>query len=107
MKTKTEFLYLSIVILAGAIVVWGFYDIKQAKQAGAKLIEEKFSSDNALAEKPPVLVRAFKVKAVDFKDTLSVMGTITANTEISLKFEIAGVIDKIYFKEGDLIKKEI
>lgn len=54
----------------------------------------------------PILpqVRTLKLKAIDFKDTLPVMGTIKGITEIPLKFEINGVIKKIYFREGERIK---
>lgn len=56
-------------------------------------------------EARPILVRAFKVKATDFQDILPVMGTVKGKTEIELKFEINGVIQKIYFREGEKIKK--
>ncbi|MDP2937946.1 MAG: efflux RND transporter periplasmic adaptor subunit, partial [Candidatus Omnitrophota bacterium] len=57
------------------------------------------------AEAKPILVRAFKVKAMDFQDILPVMGTVKGKTEIALKPEINGVIQKIYFREGEKIKK--
>jgi len=53
----------------------------------------------------PILVRAFKVKPTDFQDILPVMGTVKGKTEVELKFEINGVIQKIYFREGEKIKK--
>ncbi|MCM8792753.1 MAG: efflux RND transporter periplasmic adaptor subunit [Candidatus Omnitrophica bacterium] len=53
----------------------------------------------------PVLVRAFKVKPVSFTDILPVMGTIKADIEVELKFEIEGIIKSINFKEGEKIKK--
>lgn len=59
----------------------------------------------AEAEARPIPVRAFEVKAADFADTLPVMGTVKGKTEIGLKFEINGVIQKIYFREGEKIKK--
>jgi len=52
-----------------------------------------------------VMVRVFKVKPTDFQDILPVMGTIKGKTEIEFKFEINGVIEKIYFREGGKIKK--
>lgn len=57
------------------------------------------------SEPQAVLVRALKVKAIDFNDVLPVMGTVKGKTEIELKFEINGVIKNINFREGDKIKK--
>jgi membrane fusion protein (multidrug efflux system) len=51
------------------------------------------------------LVRAFKVKPVNFQDILPVMGSIKGKTEIQLKFEINGNIEHINFREGEKIKK--
>ncbi|MBM3254796.1 MAG: efflux RND transporter periplasmic adaptor subunit [Candidatus Omnitrophica bacterium] len=51
------------------------------------------------------LVRAFKVKPVHFQDLLPVMGSVKGKTEITLKFEINGVVSKINFREGEKIKK--
>ncbi|MEI6631111.1 MAG: efflux RND transporter periplasmic adaptor subunit [bacterium] len=51
------------------------------------------------------LVRVFKVKPVHFQDLLPVMGSVKGKTEINLKFEINGVINKISFREGEKIKK--
>lgn len=56
-------------------------------------------------EARPILVRAFKVKATDFQDILPVMGTVKGKTQVELKFEINGVIQKIYFREGEKIQK--
>jgi RND family efflux transporter MFP subunit len=55
----------------------------------------------------PILpqVRTLKLKALDFKDILPVMGTIKGVTEIPLKFEINGVVQKINFREGEKIKQ--
>ncbi|MFA5100864.1 MAG: biotin/lipoyl-binding protein, partial [Candidatus Omnitrophota bacterium] len=58
------------------------------------------------APEEPILpqVRTLKLKSMDFKDILPVMGTIKGVTEIPLKFEINGVINKINFREGEKIK---
>ncbi|MCU0650694.1 MAG: efflux RND transporter periplasmic adaptor subunit [Candidatus Omnitrophica bacterium] len=59
------------------------------------------------APEEPVLpqVRTLKLKSLDFKDILPVMGSVKGITEIPLKFEINGVIKKIYFREGERIKE--
>lgn len=50
-------------------------------------------------------VRCYKVALTDFKDELPVMGTVKGSLEITLKFEVNGIIDAINFREGDLIYK--
>ena len=52
-----------------------------------------------------ILVRAFRVKPVDFQDVLPVMGSVKGKTEIELKFEINGTIEHINFREGEKVKK--
>ncbi|MBN1913092.1 MAG: efflux RND transporter periplasmic adaptor subunit [Candidatus Omnitrophica bacterium] len=51
------------------------------------------------------LVRTLRIKTVDFRDVLPVMGSVKGKTEIDLKFEINGVVKKIYFHEGEVIKQ--
>jgi membrane fusion protein, multidrug efflux system len=50
-------------------------------------------------------VRTLKLKSLDFKDILPVMGSVKGIKEIPLKFEINGVIKKINFREGERIKQ--
>ena len=59
----------------------------------------------APSEPSPIMVRVFKMKPTDFRDFLPVMGTVKGKTEVELKFEVPGVIKKIYFREGEKIKK--
>jgi RND family efflux transporter MFP subunit len=60
------------------------------------------------APEEPILpqVRTLKLKSLDFKDILPVMGSVKGITEIPLKFEINGVVKKINFREGERIKKD-
>jgi membrane fusion protein (multidrug efflux system) len=44
------------------------------------------------------------VKTTDFRDVLPVMGTVKGKTEIELRFEINGVIKKLFFREGEKVK---
>ncbi|MFA5115451.1 MAG: efflux RND transporter periplasmic adaptor subunit [Candidatus Omnitrophota bacterium] len=57
------------------------------------------------AESRAILVRAFKVKPVNFQDVLPAMGSVKGKTEIELRFEINGIIEHIYFREGEKVKK--
>jgi RND family efflux transporter MFP subunit len=48
-------------------------------------------------------VKVYKVKRMDFKDTLPVMGRIEGFKEIDLKFEEAGSLESFNFEEGERI----
>ena len=54
-------------------------------------------------EAPPVKV--FKIKKMDFKDTLPVMGNIKGFKEIDLKFQTQGIIESFNFEEGEKIQE--
>jgi len=95
--------------------------IKKATQQQAAVTETKpeetktrVTESQKLTPQPPqteqpesrlVLVRTFKVKSVDFQDSLPVMGTVKGKTEMELKFEMNGVIKNINFREGEMVKK--
>lgn len=77
------------------------------------VVEEEPQAGDKTGEQPPVQaepilpqVRTLRVKAVPlFKDILPVMGSVKGETEIELRFEISGTIEKINFREGERIKK--
>ena len=50
-------------------------------------------------------VKILKVKRMDFKDTLPVMGNIKGFKEVDLKFQASGVIESINFEEGEKIQE--
>jgi membrane fusion protein (multidrug efflux system) len=50
-----------------------------------------------------VPVKVYKVKLMDFKDTLPVMGRIEGFKEIALKFDGKGVLESFNFEEGERI----
>ncbi|MDD5347522.1 MAG: efflux RND transporter periplasmic adaptor subunit [Candidatus Omnitrophica bacterium] len=79
-----------------------FLGIKTDKKEAEKPAEEPRPTS---IEPSAILVRAFVVAAKDFQDTLPVMGTVKAKKEIPLKFEVNGVIQKIYFREGERIRQ--
>jgi membrane fusion protein (multidrug efflux system) len=65
------------------------------------------------AKKAPVVtfeeeaapVKAYKVKKMDFKDTLPAMGNIKGFKEIDLKFQVSGVVESFNFEEGEKIQE--
>ena len=50
-------------------------------------------------------VDATVIKAVAFDKKLVVTGSILANESVELKSEVSGKIQKIYFTEGQFVKK--
>lgn len=79
---------------------------KETKTKDARLSQEPAPAPAPEPAEPGAIsVRALKVKPADFNDILPVMGTVKGKTEIELKFENSGIIQKIYFKEGEKIKK--
>ena len=48
-------------------------------------------------------VKAYKVKAMDFKDTLPVLGRIEGFREIEMRFDAKGVLESFNFEEGERV----
>lgn len=71
----------------------------------AQAPQAKLQETPAPIEQPLPLARTLRLKPIDFKDMLPVMGTVKGETEISLGFEVPGVVEKIYFREGEKVKK--
>lgn len=63
--------------------------------------KEKGKETVEFAETMPVKV--YKVKPMDFKDTLPVMGRIEGFKEIELRFDSKGLIESYNFEEGERI----
>jgi len=56
-------------------------------------------------EEDATAVKAYKVKRMDFKDTLPALGNIKGFKEVELKFQVAGVIESFNFEEGEKIQE--
>ncbi|NQU95644.1 MAG: efflux RND transporter periplasmic adaptor subunit [Candidatus Omnitrophica bacterium] len=52
-----------------------------------------------------VLVKVYKAKITNFKDTLPVMGNIKGFKEIDLKFETNGILENFNFEEGEIVQE--
>jgi len=50
-------------------------------------------------------VKAYKIKRMDFKNTLPALGNIKGFKEIDMKFQMAGIIESINFEEGEKIQE--
>ncbi len=56
-------------------------------------------------EEEATAVKAYKIKRMDFKDTLPALGNIKGSKEIDLKFQLSGIVESINFEEGEKIQE--
>jgi membrane fusion protein, multidrug efflux system len=56
-------------------------------------------------EEESIVVKAYKVKRMDFKDTLPALGNIKGFKEIELKFQVPGIVESINFEEGEKVQE--
>jgi Membrane-fusion protein len=56
-------------------------------------------------EEDAVAVKAYKIKRMDFKDTLPALGSIKGFREIDLKFQVSGILESLNFEEGEKIQE--
>jgi len=56
-------------------------------------------------EEEATAVKAYKVKRMDFKDTLPALGNVKGFKENDLKFQVAGIIESFNFEEGEKIQE--
>ncbi len=52
-----------------------------------------------------VPVKVYKIKRMDYKDTLPLLGTLRGYKEVPLKFQVAGVLESFNFEEGESIQE--
>lgn len=56
-------------------------------------------------EEEATVVKAYKIKRMDFKDTLPALGNIKGFKEVDLKFQVPGIIESINFEEGEKVQE--
>ncbi|MBI1976871.1 MAG: efflux RND transporter periplasmic adaptor subunit [Candidatus Omnitrophica bacterium] len=67
--------------------------------------EQEKSGKEKEASKAVVPVKVFKVERTDFVDSLPTVGTVKGLSEIDLRFEINGVVEKFLTQPGDSVGK--
>lgn len=101
-KFKVQYIWIAlIVIVAAAAVIKAAVNLEGiiSKKPKPKPKEEV----SAVGETIPVKV--YKVKRMDFKDTLPVLGTIKGYVEIPLKFQTSGLLESFNFEEGESVQE--
>ncbi|MFH1798182.1 MAG: efflux RND transporter periplasmic adaptor subunit [Candidatus Omnitrophota bacterium] len=96
-KIKKGYIWLIFGILISAVILSRTADkIKQVffgKKEKKEIVEFVES----------ISVKVYKVKRMDFKDTLPAMGRIEGFREIDLKFDSKGILESFNFEEGERI----
>jgi membrane fusion protein (multidrug efflux system) len=94
---RTVYWLLAVVLLAGLAI--------------PKLTSSKAKSQTAAGKgrggsnSGPVAVRAYVVAPSKLDDRITVTGTISANEQVDLQSEVPGKITRIYFREGEPVRK--
>jgi len=93
-----------IIAIAGVVVlVVLIKGISNLRDVLAGRTKPKTPVELAIGEALPVKV--YKVKRMDFKDTLPVLGTMKGYKEVPLKFQTSGVLESFNFEEGERIQE--
>ncbi|MFH1305089.1 MAG: efflux RND transporter periplasmic adaptor subunit, partial [Candidatus Omnitrophota bacterium] len=98
-SAKKKFIWILLGILIAALLLARTAD--NIKQVFFKDRQEKEKAPTEISETMPVKV--YRVKFMDFKDTLPVMGRIEGFKEIDLRFDGKGMLESFNFEEGERI----
>ena len=104
-RMRAVVIFIIVAMLGIAVVNWWLPSLLKGPgpaqlPPGVKGVGPPGSEESAL----PVPVRTFKAAKIEFTDLLPVLGTVRGQTEVDLKFEVNGVVKKLNFREGDLVK---
>lgn len=94
MKIKNLVL-LAIVLIIGSLIVFRILQNQKLKA----------QSNDKQGKRPPMTVKARVIQSENYTQTLSLSGTIEPNEQVEIHSEIAGIVEKIFFKEGTFVKK--
>ena len=97
-KIKKNYIW----ILLGVLILTFLLAHSVGKIRGV-LFGEKKAEEETVAFQDTIPVKVYKVKPMDFKDTLPVMGRIEGKREIDLMFDGKGNLESINFEEGERI----
>ncbi|MFH1664620.1 MAG: efflux RND transporter periplasmic adaptor subunit [Candidatus Omnitrophota bacterium] len=97
-KVKKNFIWILLGILIVTVLL--ARTVGKIKQVFFGVKEEKKKAVEFLETTP---VKVYKVKRMDFKDTLPVMGRIEGFKEIDLVFDSKGIMESFNFEEGERI----
>jgi membrane fusion protein, multidrug efflux system len=90
-----------LIIIAILLVLGGAWFLHRAKQQNAANVRPTgfFNRNNAVA------VSVATVKKGDITVRIPGIGNVTALTTVTVKTQVSGIMEKVNFKEGDMVKK--
>lgn len=101
--TKKTFFLIIIALIVLVVIVRTTGNIQ--KVLFKKKADIASKSKPITFEDDATAVKAYKIKRIDFKDTLPALGNIKGFKEIELKFQVAGIIESFNFEEGEKIQE--
>jgi len=103
-KPNKKVLFISLIIIVVLLVL-----VRTTSNLQKVLFKKKPAVGEKVAavtfEEEASLVKVYKIKRVDFKDTLPAIGNIKGFKEVDLKFQVAGIIESLNFEEGEKIQE--
>lgn len=96
----------NIIIIAVVLIVLAIF-VKMTSNIQHVLFKKKPSvaTPAVTFEEEAVPVKIYKIKRMDFKDTLPAMGNIKGFKEIDLKFQVPGILESFNFEEGEKVQE--
>jgi membrane fusion protein, multidrug efflux system len=90
-----------LIVIAIILVLGGAWFLHRAKQQNAANVRPTgfFNRNNAVA------VSVATVKKGDITVRIPGIGNVTALTTVTVKTQVTGIMEKVNFKEGDMVKK--
>ena len=89
-----------LIVIAIILLVGGAWFLHRAKQQNAANVRPTFfNRNNAVA------VSVATAKTGDITVRIPGLGTVTALTTVTLKTQVTGIMEKVNFKEGQMVKK--
>ncbi|KOS07749.1 cation transporter [Flavobacterium akiainvivens] len=95
---KVRYLVYTLIILGvGALVYYRIAENKKQKEA--------MQGSGKGGPQQAMVVNGVVVAPQPFSNTLQLSGSIEANEQVQVSSEVSGVVDKIYFTEGTMVKE--
>jgi len=97
-RVKKNYIWIALGVLI--LTLFLARTVKHIRDIGWRRAKEKREIVEFMESLP---VKVYKVKRMDFKDMLPVMGRIEGFKEIDLRFETSGILESFNFEEGERI----
>jgi len=89
-------------------LIWGIFLLVLLALIGYRVYTNQQKSQANLpknAPKPVIPVQGFIAKFQPFDQSIQINGTLEANEMVDLRTEVSGIVDQIYFQEGQKVNK--